>query len=325
MGTAQRLLTLDGQGVGGAVEVAQDALRTVCQIVAAAVVVQPFSAVGTVDQSGQRIGNTGGVDPATGCAGTLGKMPGFRVNNGIMRILEDQPFLRRILYPLILIMFLGRAEVERVPHVFRLGQDTGDSLPIPGIGAGRVQRGLAGTTVALGHVVAGGFDLLPLQRLGDIAGAQPVNAELIDPANDRRGFFVDQPVILVLRIADESIDRRIGDRLPRSALLLEGGSRLAGLVAEIPLVHDVQERGELVAVLILAVDVVGNGDEADVMLPEEYFCIVAGLKVLAAKTAHVLDENRCDLAFLNIAHQLLPCRTVEIAARPAVIGVVYAI
>ena len=61
------------------------------------------------------------------------------------------------------------------------------------------------------------------------------------------------------------------------------------------------------------------------MLPEEYFCIVAGLKVLAAKTAYVLDENRCDLAFLNIAHQLLPCRTVEIAARPAVIGVVYAI
>ena len=86
--------------------------------------------------------------------------------------------------------------------------------------------------------------------------------------------------------------------------------------------HDIEEGGKLIAVLVVAVHAVGNGDKVDAVLPEEYLRVKAGLQIVAPRPAHIFDDHMGNLACLNIRDKLFPCRTLEIAAAPAVVRIV---
>ena len=58
------------------------------------------------------------------------------------------------------------------------------------------------------------------------------------------------------------------------------------------------------------------------MLPEEYLSVEARLQIVSADPAHVLDQHGSDLPGLNVRDQPLPVRAVEVAAGPAVVGIV---
>ena len=49
--------------------------------------------------------------------------------------------------------------------------------------------------------------------------------------------------------------------------------------------HDVEEGGKLVAVLVVAVHAVGDGDKVNTVLPEEYLRVKAGLQVITTGPA----------------------------------------
>ena len=85
--------------------------------------------------------------------------------------------------------------------------------------------------------------------------------------------------------------------------------------------YNIEERSELIAALILAVHIVGNGDEMDAMLPKKYFRIETSLQIVATDPAHVLDQYCCDLSGFDVRHQLFPCGPVEVAAAPPVIRI----
>ena len=53
--------------------------------------------------------------------------------------------------------------------------------------------------------------------------------------------------------------------------------------------HDVEEGRKLVAVLVITVHAVGNGNKVDAMLPEEYLCVKAGLQIVTPRPAHILS------------------------------------
>ena len=61
------------------------------------------------------------------------------------------------------------------------------------------------------------------------------------------------------------------------------------------------------------------------VLPEEYLRVKPGLQIVTPRPAHILDDHMGNLARLNICDELLPCRTLEIAAAPAVVGIVTAV
>ena len=61
------------------------------------------------------------------------------------------------------------------------------------------------------------------------------------------------------------------------------------------------------------------------MLPEENLRIKAGLQVITAGPTHVLDDHMGHFSSFDVRHQLLPSRTVEISAAPAVISVMVAV
>ena len=83
--------------------------------------------------------------------------------------------------------------------------------------------------------------------------------------------------------------------------------------------------GKFIAVLIVAVHAVGDGNKVNAVLPKEYLRIKAGLQIVTPRPAHILDDHMSYLARLNVCDELLPCRALEIAAAPAVIGIVAAV
>lgn len=89
--------------------------------------------------------------------------------------------------------------------------------------------------------------------------------------------------------------------------------------------HDVEEGGKFIAVLVIAVHAVGDGNKVNAVLPEEYLRVKAGLQIVTPRPAHILDDHMGNLTRLNVCNELLPCRTLEIAAAPAVVGIVAAV
>ena len=149
-----------------------------------------------------------------------------------------------------------------------------------------------------------------------------LQAEAIDPADDLGGFLVDQPVILILRVLPVAVDGVAGNRQSGPSFRLKSSLYLAGLISQIPLVHDVQEGGELVSVAVVAVNAVGDGNKMNPMLPEEHLGVKARLQIVAPDAGHILDDHRTDQPGFNISDQPLPVGAVEIAAAPSVVGIV---
>ena len=132
-------------------------------------------------------------------------------------------------------------------------------------------------------------------------------------------------MVLVLRVFLIAGDGTVGGWLAGVPLDPNGGFLLAAQVTKIPFVHDVEEGRKLVAVLVIAVHAVGDGSKVDTVLPEEYLRVKSGLQIVAPCPAHILDNDMGHLACFNVRHQLFPCRTLEIAAAPSIIGIVAAV
>ena len=83
--------------------------------------------------------------------------------------------------------------------------------------------------------------------------------------------------------------------------------------------------GKFIAVLVIAVHAVGDGNKVDTVLPEEYLRVKAGLQIVTPRPAHILDNHMSNLARLNIRDELLPCRPLKIAAAPTIVRIVSAV
>ena len=59
----------------------------------------------------------------------------------------------------------------------------------------------------------------------------------------------------------------------------------------------------------------------DTVAFENNLCVKTRLEIISPHPAKVLDQKMFYFPGLNVANQLLPCRTIKIAARPSVIRV----
>lgn len=81
---------------------------------------------------------------------------------------------------------------------------------------------------------------------------------------------------------------------------------LAATVTQIPFGHYIEEWGKLAALLVLAVDVVRHGDEADALFPEKDFGVKACLQVVASDTRHIFRYDGSNIALFNLYY--VTCR-----------------
>ena len=96
---------------------------------------------------------------------------------------------------------------------------------------------------------------------------------------------------------------------------------LAGNVPGVPFIYDIQKRGKLGALLVVAVHSAVNGDKADPQLREAHFCIHSHFKVITAKPGKVFHHNAIYPAILYIAYHSLKTRAVEVGPAVPVIYV----
>ena len=82
---------------------------------------------------------------------------------------------------------------------------------------------------------------------------------------------------------------------------------------------DIQEWGEIAFLRACAVHTVVDGNEPNVCLRENHFRIVSDLEIVAAQTAHILDDDRSDLSILDQCHQARPIRPIEVRTAVPVI------
>ena len=217
------------------------------------------------------------------------------------------------------------AEIHRMPHILRLGEDLSHDIAAPVIGIGKFLFAFPDALALLAEVHGGRFHLILKENTGNVVGAFALNGQSENAPYHGSGFLVDQPMVFVFRVFLVAVDGAVGGRLAGFSLDADGGFLLAAQVTQIPLVHNVEEGGKLIAVLVIAVHAVGDGNKVDTVLPEEHLRVKSGLQIVTPRPAHILDNHMGNLACLNVCNELLPCRTLKIAAAPAVIGIVSAV
>ena len=121
--------------------------------------------VGAEHQTRQGIGFPGGVRASDSLPDFLHPFPCGLVDDGLMGVLENQPVLRGIVHPLILVGFLGGSEIHRMPQILRLGEHDSHGVPVPVVGPGHIHIVFVGAAASDGKIVRGAFHLIFGQNL----------------------------------------------------------------------------------------------------------------------------------------------------------------
>lgn len=141
-------------------------------------------------------------------------------------------------------------------------------------------------------------------------------------ADNRSGFLIDIPTVLITRHFLVAINGTVGGRLAGFAFHTDRCFLLAAQITKIPLVHNVEERGKLIAVLIVAVHAVGNRHKVNMMLTEEYLRVKACLQIITPRPAHIFYNDMSNFARFDVCNKLFPSGTLKISSTPTVIGIV---
>lgn len=90
-------------------------------------------------------------------------------------------------------------------------------------------------------------------------------------------------------------------------------------VLRVPFVDDVQEWCEVTVRLVCAVHSVVDGDESHISIGECDFGVVANLEVVASQSGHVLDDDRCHIAYIYLCNHALEVGSIEVGTAPSII------
>ena len=135
-------------------------------------VIQLCPAVGTVDQPGQGIGLADGVVAAGCLSQLLGQLPDLLVYDSLVGVFKNQPILRGMVNRLLIFVgFLVRAEVDRMPHILRLGQYLPYDKVAPCIGTVNIFLAFPDAPALSCQVSRRKLNLVPIQNIRNIAQA----------------------------------------------------------------------------------------------------------------------------------------------------------
>jgi len=126
-------------------------------------------------------------------------------------------------------------------------------------------------------------------------------------------------MVLIIWVFEVAIGWIGTQRFAGLALCLEHRTNLLTGVLGVPFVDDVEERSKIAVLLIGAVHAVVDGNESDICAGQYHLGVVAYLEVVSAQSAHVLYDDRTDLAFVHKGHKALPVRAVKVRAAVAIV------
>ena len=136
------------------------------------------------------------------------------------------------------------AEIDRMTHILRLGEDLSDRKAVPAIRPGDVLSAFPYAPALSGEIGGRRLNLPLAEHRGNLIGTMTLNGKLEDTPHDSRRFLVDQPVVFVIGVFLVAVNGTVGGGLAGLALDPDGGALLAAQIPQIPFRHDVQKRKE---------------------------------------------------------------------------------
>ena len=167
--------------------------------------------------------------------------------------------------------------------------------------------------VFLVGVIAGTKHLFFGQDRRNPAGAIARGTQGKYPFDNGSGFLVyDQ--LLGLQVFDISI----GSARPKPLAALRFGllnrTDLSAGVPNKPLVEQIFERHEIIALRVFCVHIVVDGNVPDAEHRKALFNVETGMKLVSAKAAEILGHDDPNLPVFHVCDHLLKCRPLEVTA-----------
>ena len=172
--------------------------------------------------------------------------------------------------------------------------------------------------LSLGIECLCGQNLLFFQNPCNLLRAFAVNAKVEDELDYRSRFFIQNPVILVLRVTAVSVGR-FAHVLPTGSSLPQTDTDFLAGITGIPLVEQITDCGEALAVSPVAVHTVIYGDKADIVARKDNIRILSNSQIVTTKSAEVFDQPAAYKPLLDKLKALLHTGTIEVRPRITVI------
>ena len=229
----------------------------------------------------------------------LHNVPNFLCNESGMGILKHQAFFSGMLHPSLILIGLGAVfHVDGVAYVDLIFQHIRYCIPRPVIRALGIQS-------RMGHVVLGiGIHgrrqhLFFFQDSGDLAGAVATGAHGENPADDGRRFLIHLQLLCVW-VPDITVGCSGPQPFSTLRFGLQHRTDLPAGVPNKPLVKQILERHEVIALAAVGVHIVIDGDVADAEHGKAFLNVQAGMKLISTEAAEILGHDDPDLAVFHV-------------------------
>ena len=154
-------------------------------------------------------------------------------------------------------------------------------------------------------------NLFFFQNPCNLLRAFAVNTKVEDELDHRSSFFIQNPVILVLRVTAVAVGRFTHVLSAGSSLPQADTDFLAG-ISWIPLVEQIADCGKALAVSPVAVHAIVYSDKADIVARKDYIRILSNGQIVTTKTAQVFDQPTANKPLFDKLKAFLHTGTIEV-------------
>jgi hypothetical protein len=165
------------------------------------------------------------------------------------------------------------------------------------------------------------YDFLVRECPGNLVRTFTVNGHLEDAPYNLRGGFVDEPVVMIIRIFAISVNSLIRKRLAAVTLGVQDGFDFLGCVPCVKFRYNVPKRREVVIVADI-VHAVADSDKPNPALAE-HLHVQPDTEIITLESVFVLADYGADVTRLNLGKHSLPSWSLKICSCKSVVKHTY--
>ena len=144
-----------------------------------------------------------------------------------------------------------------------------------------------------------------------------------DTADNGCRFGIDLRSVILIITLNIAVGACGSHILSGSCVTLKNGSQLFGRIGGVPLIENIHYREHIHrrTVRIERINVVGQGNEADIIHRKNVVHILTYHDIVTSETAHILTEYQVNVSCLCIIEQSLHTRSVERSSADTIVDI----
>ena len=223
-------------------------------------------------------------------------------------------------FTFVLVRFTAESHIDRVANIQLILQHMRDGAFFPVVGLTQRESHVLSTKTLIGIHSRTQY-LLTFQEAGNLAGAVAGSAEGEDAAHHCGSLLVHNELALGILILFVAVGCPCPQALPALSLGPLYRPDLPAGVPHEPLVEQVFEGHQVVALGVFRVHIVVDGDVADAELREPLLDVQPCVQLVSPQTAEILGDDDPDFPVLHVRHHALEIRPVETGPGVSVIHI----